>query len=161
MTEAEEMSRHLVKLALRLMPEDEGIDISDHDYSMEQLASMRSYLSSQRRAIDMVSKSLAIYWGESHKDKIFDDGVNDWKVGRTKGKRVIDPDMFFEWMSGLSAQRLSKLVSPSSIKVGGFMDAERSTFLDESPTSDKLSLNSKPHYRDGPAIAGVSDKEKE
>ncbi len=159
MTETEEMSNHLVKLAMRLMPEDEGIDVSDHDYSMEQLASMRSLLSSQRRAIDVVSKALAIYWSENHKDKIYDDGVSDWKVGRTKGKRVIDPDMFYEWLSTMSAQRLSKLISPSSIKVGGFMDAERETFLDESPTSDKLSLNSKPHYRDGPAIADASTKE--
>ena len=160
MNETEEMSQRLVKLAMKLMPEDEGIDVSDHDYSMEQLSSMRSLFSSQRKAIDAVSKALALYWEENHKDKMFDDGVSDWKVGRTKGKVVIDPDAFYEWLSTMSAQRLSRLISPSSIKVGGFMDAERSTFLDESPTSDRLSLNSKPHYRDVSAIADVDKKKK-
>lgn len=159
MNETEEMCNRLVKLAIRLGAEDEGIDISDHDYSMEQLASMRSFLSSQRRAIDIVSKALAVYWNDEYQSMQYDDGVNDWRVGKTKGKKVIDPDAFYEWMATLSPTRLKRLVSTSAVKVGGFDGPERSTFLDETPVNDKLSLNSKPHYRDTSAIADA-DKEK-
>ncbi len=134
----------LIELAKRLGPEDEGIDISDREYTQEQLAGIRSLLGRTRKAIDIVSASLAIEWDGAHKGAYYDDGANIWSVGRTKGKKVVDPAAFFEWLATKDADELSKLVPAREVKVGGMSDAERSTFLDESPTSERLTLKSKP-----------------
>ena len=135
----------LIDLAKRLGPEDEGIDISDREYAPQDMAEMRSLLSSTRKAIDIVGAALANEWDNEHKGVSYDDGANLWYVARTKGKKVIDPEAFFEWLNTKDAKELTLLVPSYSIKVSGMSDAERTTFLDESPTSDRLTLKSKPN----------------
>ena len=134
----------LIELAKRLAPEDEGIEISDREYTQEQLAGIRSLLGTTRKAIDIVSAALAVEWDTAHKGEYYNDGANIWSVGRTKGKKVYDPDAFYAWLATKDADELAKIVSTSAVKVGGMSEGERSTFLDESPTSDKLTLKSKP-----------------
>ena len=135
----------LIDLAKRLGPEDEGIDISDREYAPQDMAEMRSLLSSTRKAIDIVGAALANEWDNEHKGVSYNDGANIWYVARTKGKKVIAPEAFFEWLNTKDAKELTLLVPSYSIKVSGMSDAERTTFLDESPTSDRLTLKSKPN----------------
>ena len=137
----------LLRLAGRLQPEGEGLDLTDQEYAMEDMAELRSYLSTMRSSIDIISAALAVAWDEEFGGKSYDDGTNDWKVGRTKGKQFADADGFFQWMSTLDADQLSRLVSVNGIKVSGMSEGERQTFLDESPRTERLSLGYKPHYR--------------
>ena len=136
----------LLRLAGRLSPEGEGLDLLDEEYAMEDMAELRSYLSTMRSSIDIVSRALAEAWNEEFGGKTWDDGTNTWKVGRTKGKSLVDADAFYEWMTTLDADQLKKLVSIHGIKVGGMTEGERQTFLDESPTNDRVSLTSKPNW---------------
>ena len=133
----------LIDLAKRLGPEDEGIDISDREYTPEQMAGIRSLLSTTRKAIDVVGAALAIEWDTEYKGEYYNDGANIWSVGRTKGKKVIDPDAFYAWLATKDADEMSKLISATAIKLTGMSEGERSTFLDESPTSDRLTLKYK------------------
>ena len=132
---------NLLRLAGRVKPEGEGLDLTDNEYAMEDMAEIRSLLSTMRSSIDLISAALAVAWDEEFGGKTYDDGANTWKVGRTKGKRLVDEDSFYEWMASLEADQLKKLVSVHGIKVGGMTEGERQTFLDESPRNDKLSLN--------------------
>ncbi len=143
MTDTHAEMLELIDLAKRLDPEDEGIDISDREYTPEQMAGIRSLLSTTRKAIDMVGAALAIEWDAEYKGEYYNDGANIWSVGRTKGKKVIDLDSFYAWLATKDADEMSKLISATAIKLTGMSDQERSTFLDESPTSDRLTLKSK------------------
>ncbi len=144
MNESQKEMLELIELAKQLGPEDEGINISDREYTQEQMAGIRSLLGTTRKAIDIVSAALAVEWDEAHNGEYFNDGANIWSVGRTKGKKVVDLPAFYAWLATKDADELSKLMPAREVKVSGMSDAERSTFLDESPTSDKLTLKSKP-----------------
>ena len=135
----------LLDLASKLAPEGEGLDLIDRDYTPKEMAQLRGALSTMRKGIDLVSNALARAWSENYAFQSYEDEVNSWYLGRTKGKKVVDPDAFYAWLATLDADRLAKLVSPGSIKVGGFTEVERSTFLDETPVNDRLTIKSKPH----------------
>ena len=62
----------LVRLAMKLVDEGEPFDISDLDFTVEDLVRMKSLLSNQRKAIDMVNKSFAVYWDDVHFDEVYE-----------------------------------------------------------------------------------------
>jgi hypothetical protein len=136
----------LLRTAGKVKPEGEGMDITDQEYAMEDMAEIRSFISSMRSSIDLISGALARAWDEQFGGKSYNDGGQTWKVGRTKGKRFVDEDAFYEWMATLDADQLKALVSVHGLKVSGLSEGERQTFLDESPTNDKLSLNARENY---------------
>ena len=65
-------------------------------------------------------------------------------MGQTKGKRIVDADMFYAWLATKDAEELSKLVSAASVKVGGMSPVERETHLDETPRNDDVTIQNKP-----------------
>jgi len=136
----------LVKTAMKLVGEGEPFDISDHDFTVEDLVSMKSLLSSQRRAIDMVNKAFAVYWDDVHFDEVYEEEFTKWSVGMTAGKVIIDDTAFYEWLASKSAVQLTKLVSATAIKVGGMTPIERDTLLDETPTSKNLTIKNSRRY---------------
>jgi len=139
-----ETAEFLLDIARRVGPEGEGMEIDD-PLTMEEVVALRSHLSATRRAVDVVNKSLAQLWtrefGISNRH---DDGANEWYVAERKGKVIINDDMFYAWLATKDADELAKLVSASSIKVGGMSPVERETHLDERPTDNTLSIQSRP-----------------
>ena len=142
----ETKARQLVKMAMKVTGEGEMLDLSDEDFTLKKLVELKAHLSHQRKGIDMVNKALAIYWDEEHYDEVYEEQFTRWKVGITKGKRIIDDTKFFEWLATKSAVELSKIVSASAVKVGGMSPAERDTLLDETPTNMNLSITSSRRY---------------
>jgi hypothetical protein len=142
-TELREMSEHLLDVARRLGPEGEGMEV-DEDFTLDELVQLRSFLSQTRRGIDLVNKALAVYWHENFNGQQHQTEYDDWYVAQRKGKRFIEDSGFFEWLTTLDAERLSKLISPSAVKVSGMSPVERETFLDETPTTDTLAIQNRP-----------------
>ncbi len=136
----------LVKTAMKLVDEGEPFDISDLDFTVEDLVRMKSLLSTQRKAIDMVNKSFAVYWDDVHFDEVYEEEFTKWSVGMTAGKVIIDDTAFYEWLASKSAIQLTKLVSATAIKVGGMTPAERDSLLDETPTSKNLTIKNSRRY---------------
>ena len=136
-------SIELINLAQLVAPEGEGLDLADKEYSMAKIAELRSYMSSQRSAIDRVGAALTAVWESEFKDEQYDDGINTWSIGRTKGKVVIDDDQFYKWLATKDADQLAKLISATAVKVGGMSVVERETLLDETPRTDRLSIKYK------------------
>ena len=134
----------LLRLAGRLQPEGEPLDLTDREYTMEDMAALRSYLSTQRRNIDLINGALAIVWHAEYEGGTFDDGTNVWSVGKSKGKRIIDLDLFYQWLNEKDNEQLAKLVSATAVKVGGMTPVERETLLDETEVNDRLTIKSKP-----------------
>lgn len=145
MTHRQESAK-LVKMAMQVTGEGEPLDLTDLDFSLEDLVGMKAYLSHQRQAIDMVNKALAVYWDTVHFEEVYEEEFTKWSVGSTKGKVILDETTFYEWLASKSAVELTKLVSASAIKVGGMTPAERDTLLDETPTSKNLTIKSNRRY---------------
>ena len=133
----------LLHLAEMVGPESEGLDLSDRDYTLEELVAMRSKLSATRRAIDVVNKALAKNWDDNHGNAVYEDEHKVWSLGRPKGKRIIDTEVFYQWLATKDAEDLAGLVSASAVKVGGMTPAERDSLLDETSTQKELSINNK------------------
>jgi len=134
----------LLKLATMVQPEGEPLDLRDREYTPTEMAELRSHLSQQRRNIDLINNALAQAWQADYLNERYDDGTNEWYVGRTKGKSIVDHDMFYAWLATKDEYALARLVSISAFKVGGMTPVERETHLDETPTNDRISIKSKP-----------------
>ncbi len=141
--ELREESDSLLNLARRLGPEGEGIEI-DNEYELEEVVQIRSFLSATRTAVDVVNKGLAKLWLREFPNVRYSDEFVEWYLGQAKGKKILDKDSFYAWLATLDAERLEKIVSAASIKVGGLTETERMTFFDETPTNDTLSIKHKP-----------------
>lgn len=137
--ELREMSEHLLDIARRIDKEGEPLTLDD-SFTLEEMVQLKSFLSSTRQAIDMVNKGLAMHWDEHHHGEQYDMEFNSWYVGTRKGKVILDDDTFYKWLATKTPVELSKLVSASSIKVGGMSPAERDTHLDETPRSTDVAI---------------------
>jgi len=136
----------LLELARHLQPEGEPIDLRDHEFTPEQMALLRSHLSTMRKGIDLISAALAKAWQLDHTDEVWNDGNATWSVKRAKTKSIIDADLFYDWLASKDADQLARLISASAIKVGGMTPSERETLLDETEVHDRLTITPKPNY---------------
>jgi len=134
----------LIDLGLMLNPEGEPLDLTDVEYTPKQMAELRSLLSSMRKSIDTVNNALARAWDTDHQGESYTDDVNRHWVGRAKKKEFIKDSGFYDWLATKTADELVSLVNPTTIKVTGLTDTERSTFFDESKRTDRLSIQSMP-----------------
>ncbi len=139
-----QFAHELVELAIMVGPEDEGIDVTDLELNLEDIVALKNRLSTMRKACDVVNNSLIKHWDETFSGESWTNEFNRYYVGRTKGKKVIDNDLFYAWLATLDADRLARIVSTSTIKVGGMNATERATFLDETPATERLSLKAVP-----------------
>lgn len=144
----------LLNIAGRLQPEGEPLDLRDREYTPEEMAQMRSYLSRQRKSIDLINAALARAWQLDHTDEVWDDGANEWSVRRAKTRTVIDNELFMRYVSDLSLDELEKAFSAGQlgrvIKVRSLGPTMRETLLDETEIHDRLSIESKPVEMDMP-----------
>jgi len=141
-TTVDEQVRGLLDLAMRLMPEGEGIDLTDKDYETEDLVALKNRVSTIRSACDVVNHALARVWKNDHLGERYVDEFNTYYLDKTRGKKAIDRKAFYEWLATKDAAELSTLVADYNIKTGGMTSAERATFLDESPTTDRFTIKS-------------------
>ena len=139
-------TEHLFDLTRYQQPEGEPIDLRDQEYTPEQMATLRSHLSTMRKGIDLISAALAKAWQLDHTDEVWNDGNATWSVKRAKTKSIIDTDLFYDWLASKDAEQLARLVSATAVKVGGMTPAERETLLDESEIHDRLTITPKPNY---------------
>ena len=145
-TQTKSKARSLVEMAMLVTDEGEPLDLTDNDFTMEDIVRIKSLISHQRKAIDMVNKALAIYWDEIHHDEIFEEEFTKWSVGTTAGKRIINDTNFYKWLASKNEVELVKLVSATAIKVGGMTPAERDSLLDETPTNMNLTIKNNRRY---------------
>ena len=145
--ELREMSEHLIDLAARIGSEGEGLDLTDLEFNLDDIVELRSKLSGMRKGIDMVNKALANYWNERYPGERLETEYDSWYVGNTKTKRLMDADLFMEYIATKDADELARLFTPSQlarvIKVTGMTPAEKDTHIIEEHTKAGLSIQSK------------------
>ena len=148
----QEASIELLALAHRISNEGEPLDLSDEEFTLEELVQLRSHLSAWRRGIDIVNKALAVYWDDEYAGRVYDDGINDWSLTRAKTKELVDDDMFMAFLASRDVEQLKRLFTPSRlttvIKLSGMTPAERETFILEGRASSGYSINFRERMND-------------
>ncbi len=140
----------LIELARRLLPEDEGIDLTDREYTFEEMATMRTRLSGMRRAIDIVNKGLARAWhARDPKGYVEMENVKHW-LGITKRNSWMDegsPLGFAEWLKKQDAELIASIL-PSSptypMRMSPIPAPVRDTFFKKLSGESEASIMSKP-----------------
>ncbi len=140
-------AQELINLAIRLGPEDEGLDLTDREYNLEQLAALRLTLSTIRGACDIAANGLAAAWADIDPDGYIEmDGLKFW-LGKVKGKRWVDDTSAFgfaDWLKKQDVETIASILAPYGLKVGQIDKAARNTFLDETPGVAKSTIQNKP-----------------
>ncbi len=142
----------LIKLAGRLGPEGEGLDLTDQEYSLEHIVELRSTLASMRSAIDEVNRALAQAWAYDYQGESFEYDDDDWYLGYCDRRTFRDRSgvEFAKWLKEQPVEKIAQIVKPDAIRVsplGGPDDPLRQELLDETRTSDMLRIQHRPVRR--------------
>lgn len=140
----------LIELAERLAPEGEGLDLTDVEYTFEEMATLRTLLSSMRGAIDIVNKALAKAWHEEDpRGYIEMDNVKHW-LGITKKNAWQSEEAplgFAEWLSGQDPELIASILPsspPYGLRLTPIPAPVRDTFFTKLSSASEASIQSKP-----------------
>lgn len=126
------------------------LDLSDRDdLDPHTIAAVRDTASRMRGACDAVSRALAELWVDRWGEGWMrtSDGRHV-TVGRGSGPwRIADREAFAQWLRAQDADTIAQVVS--GVRVGPLGQAERDTFLEQSPGSLSITLTSVDSLRPG------------
>lgn len=147
-TEAIAECHRLIDLAYFLKPEGEGMDLSDEDYDIEDIAHLKAILGNMRSSIDMVSHALAIEWNEQEPGSKYQVGDIVYSVGHNTKKVWAHNDKgmaFAEWvLEQNDPELLAALIPPSSVRVTPLNSrGVTETFIVKEQTNDTLTIKSR------------------
>ena len=140
----------LIELSEKLVPEGEGIDLTDRDYTFEEMASLRNRLSTMRKAIDVANKGLAKAWYEKDKDHYFEDEYNKHWLGITKKVAWMDSDTplaFAKWLKKQPAKTIELILPsqpPYGLRTTPIPEAAKDTFFIKLSSAEQASIQTKP-----------------
>jgi len=139
----------LIEMATLVLPEDEGIDLTDRWYTIDQLVELRATLAEMRHSIDALNRALAQAWARQYQGLAYRYGGNDWYLGYAT-KRVFhegQDEAFAAWLKEQPVNKIRQIVSADSVRVtpiGKPGSPLRYTFFDEEPTSNELRIMHRP-----------------
>jgi len=140
----------LIDLAERLEPESEGIDLTDREYTFEQMAGLRGRLSRMRKAIDIINKGLARAWHDSDPRGYVElENVKHW-LGITKKVAWLDdnaPLLFAMWLRKQDAETIALILPsqpPYGLRMSPIPEAAKDTFFRKLSGAEQASIQSKP-----------------
>ncbi len=142
-------AHRLIDLATLLVPESEGIDLTDNEYEVQDMARLKDKLSSMRRTIDIINKGLATAWYEKDEDGRADVDGLEYYLGRNTAWVWQDEDSglgFAKWLKKQSAETVEAIVPDRSIRIGQVPESARDSFFRKRVTSESLTIKNKKPY---------------
>lgn len=140
----------LIDMAERLGPEGEGLDLTDREYTFEQMAGLRGRLSRMRKAIDIVNKGLALAWHtKDPRGYVELENVKHW-LGITKKVAWVDEDtplQFAKWLKKQDANTIALILPsqpPYGLRMSPIPEAAKDTFFRKLSGAEQASIQSKP-----------------
>ena len=137
----------LIDLALMLDPEGEGVDLTDREYTVDDIVALKGMLASTRKGIDIVSAALAQAWHKLYPE------VGSYVMGgqsyylapnkRVKWQSDGAAIAFASWLSDQSIEQIERIVPAYGVRIGQVQAEARATFFDERPTDADLRIQSK------------------
>ena len=117
MSVTREEAHRLIDLAFLTLPEGEPLDLSDNDYTIEDIAHLKLILGHLRTGIDVANKALAKLWYEKDPTARVDIGETEYRVGQ-ESRRVWanddDGESLGKWLLEQGNPRLIANILPLS-----------------------------------------------
>lgn len=141
-------AHRLIDLATKLLPEDEGMDLTDMEYEVEDMARLRDKLSSMRHAIDGVNKALAEAWYELDPNmmkKVEVDGLG-YYLGTNTAWVWMDEGSslgFAKWLKKQQATLIEAIVPERTVRRTMMPDEVKDTFFRKRTTSESLTIKNR------------------
>lgn len=145
---AREEAHRLIDLAYFMKPEGEGMDLTDQDYDIDDIAHLKSILATMRSGIDMVSKALAQDWEQQEPGSRYVIGDTVYSVGHNTRKVWAHDDngkAFGKWLLEQNDPELIGAVIPANnvrvtpLNAFGVTD----TFIVKEQTNDTLTIKTR------------------
>jgi hypothetical protein len=145
----EQEALDLIEMAHKLLPEGEGLDLTDREYIIEDIIRLGRTLSGMRSAIDKINAALAGAWWDEYGDVALTlDEKHYWLAPPRKVK--IQPgmeDAFFDWLKDQDNEIVAAVVPAHSLRVTRIPPVMKDTCLDigkEEPTAANVRIQNKP-----------------
>ena len=124
----------LIRLADKLVPEGEGLDLSDKEYTVQDLIEIKQELSRMRKSIDETNRALAAAWLNQYGDTGAEWLDTYYYLGAQRKVRF-QPEQdipFFEWLRTQDADVIAGIVPARTLRVTGMPSGIKDAFLDTS-----------------------------
>ena len=141
-------AHRLIDLATKLLPEGEGLDVSDMEYKFEDMAKLRDKLSHMRHAIDGVNKALAEAWFEKdpeQMEKVEVDGL-PYYLGVNTAWVWMDETAslgFAKWLKKQPASLIEAIVPERTVRRTMMPDSVKDSFFRKRKTSESVTIKSR------------------
>jgi hypothetical protein len=147
--ELERDALELIKLSLYLEPEGEGMDLTDREYSLENIIRLKGTLSRMRSGIDATNRALAAAWFDQYGNVgTNQDGEHYWLAPNTTLKFQENMSRpFAEWLKAQDPETIEAIVPAYGVRRGQFLPAVRDTFFDVKETSKDRRIQNKPQSK--------------
>ncbi len=139
-------AHELIDLATFLSVEGEGVDVTDRQYTIEELAQLKYVLGSMRTGIDVASRALAQAWVEADRFGQATVGEETYYLGINKKVQWKDSDAetdFAAWLITQDAETVAAIVPAYGIRIGQVPEKIRKAFFNEEPKDDQLRIKTK------------------
>ncbi len=139
-------AHELIDLATFLSVEGEGVDLTDRQYTIEEMAQLKYVLGSMRTGIDAVSRALAAAWAETDRFAQANIGEESYYLGKQKRVKWKDANAekdFAAWLTKQSEDVVAAIVPAYGIRIGQVPEKIRKAFFNEEPTDDDLRIRTK------------------
>jgi len=138
-----QQANELIELAMFLGPEDEGMDLTDQDYELADLVTLKNRLSGIYKAITVVNAALADYWIRIHTGDEYTTEHDRYYVSGTKEVQWMDDDSpfgFAEWLKEQDVSTIVKVVSLKGLRRSAMPKVIQDTFINTSRYSKRKSI---------------------
>lgn len=146
--ELEAEALELIKLGLRLLPEDEGLDLSDREYLLADTIRLKRTLSRIWSTINGINAALAAHWAEEWgEDLTLDlDGEHYWLAPNKRWRLQVETrPQFAEWLADQTPEDIEKILPPSGLRMSSLGKPIRDSFFSNQTTGEDLRIQSKPY----------------
>jgi len=139
-------AHELIDLATFLSVEDEDLDLTDRQYTVEEMAQLKYILGSMRTGIDEASRALAAAWAKLDRYKQAEIGEEVYYLGTQKKVRWKGPDaekQFANWLLEQDEDTVAAIVPAYGVRIGQVPDKVRKRLFSEDTSDDTLRIKTK------------------
>lgn len=132
----------LINLGLKVVPEGEGMDLTDMDYTLDDIVRLKVMLTRIRGVCDAAGRALGELWEEEYYNEATEINGQRWYMGASRKVQFIEgmEEAFGEWLAAQPPEKIVSIVPARTLRVSKMGNAARDTFLDTKEGNGKRSI---------------------
>lgn len=135
----------LIELGLKVVPEGEGMNLLDKEYTLDDIVRLKIRLTRIRGVLDAAGRALGELWEEEYLGKGTEVNDDYWWMGPTRKVEYIEgmEEAFGEWIKDQTPEQIIAIIPARTLRVSKMGNAARDTFLDTNSDGKRKSIQHK------------------